>query len=240
LSADLRFPIQTSELTDLQHGLDRIVGDKLRGALGSSQPLIVHMLGIPGAGKTVFAQPLFECLNRRLADTLTYVGFDQLMSDIPLYKSSRDPVSAFTAFELPARAAGYALLKGLLDKRASILFDHGGASPDHVEILRYAINRLGYSAFMVHVKCSADEATKRINRRAEIEGRHTPAHYVEDRQNIIDDLTPRYLKLLHGFAMLDNSEERAVDRDQLVANLAEVILCCTVDATRQNEKLRQR
>lgn len=234
LSDRIHFPIETIGLKDLQFGLDKIVEERLRSAPVSPHPLFVHMLGIPGSGKTVFARPLFECLERKVNGAFTYVGFDDLMSDIPQYQSSQDRVAAFSAYELPARAAGYALLKGLLEKRANILFDHGGASSEHVDILRYAIHSLEYSAFMVHVKCDAKNAIKRIIRRAEIEGRHTPIHYVEDRKKLIDALLPRYLEILQGFTMLDSSDDYVLYQNELVAALAEVILCCTTNETHKN------
>lgn len=229
MSAGPPFPIQTSNLADLEFGLDKIIEDKLKAAAASARPLFVHMLGIPGAGKSTFAQALFDHLANRLAGSLTFVGFDRVMSEIPLYQSASDRVAAFATYELPARAAGYALLKGLVAKKASVILDHSGSAPTHVEMLRYA-KGLGYTAFMVHIQCSAETAKARILVRAEVEGRHTPLHYVDDRQKAIAELLPKYTELLHGLVMLDNSGRGLTGVDRLTGSVADVILGC-IEAT---------
>ncbi|MEK7801274.1 MAG: zeta toxin family protein, partial [Pseudomonadota bacterium] len=116
---------------DLTFELKQIEEDIVGQAISSPRPFLLHMLGIPGAGKTTFLEILQQNWTKEHGTKLTLLGFDQVMQALPSYQLNPDKPSAFAAFELPARAAGYSILESLLAKKASILFDNGGSAASH-------------------------------------------------------------------------------------------------------------
>lgn len=221
MNPKIEFPITTTRLRELKYGLEKVVREKLAALTSAQKPFIVHMLGIPGAGKTTFANQIYNELQQLLNGDTLYLGFDRIMTEIPEY-SSVDKVTAFAKYEIPAREAGYVLLKSALERRANIFFDHGGAAADHPAILRYASEALGYRTFMVYIKCDTAVAKSRVERRALAEGRHTPLSYIDERYKIIEDLLPQYVADLTAMFMVDNSAA-VLNRAEIASSLGHCI-----------------
>jgi len=197
------FPITTKPRNAFEPELLAVIDADLVAAQAQDQPFILHMLGVPGAGKTTFAEQLLM----GLADYQpSYVDFDHIMKRLPAYqaRADQDLVAAFTQFELPAREGGYFLVKSLLDKRANLVFDHGGSPNEHVELLQYA-KFLGYRNFICHIDIDPDEAKARNKMREQVTKRHTPPHYVDERLVKIHNLVQRYKAVADVYQYVDNS-----------------------------------
>lgn len=139
------------------------------------------------------------------------IAFDGIMKAMPEYRAESDSKKAFALCELPARNAGYVMLKQLLDKRASILFDHGASFEAHVDLLRFAKQR-GYHVILVRVTISPEVAKQRIQARQSEEGRHTPLHYVDERKAQLDCLLSAYREAADSLIDIENPDLPPADR----------------------------
>ena len=176
-------------------------------AQSASSPVFVHMLGIPGSGKSSFLNILHQTWNNTSSLPATLLGFDQVMQSLPSYQAMADKVAGFDMFELPAREAGYRILNGLIQKRVHILFDNGGSAQSHPDLLQAARDNYGYRLIFVSVKTPLSIARQRVDVRAVQAGQHTPLHYLEERQAKLDALIPAYRALTPHFYELENSGE---------------------------------
>jgi len=199
-----KFPIELEALSELEFGLDEIVAAQIRAATPSEHPFLVHMLGVPGCGKSTVAQKLHSILGTRPGGTSSILGFDRVMMEIDGYQNL-NLHTAFAKFEMPARKAGYAILEGLIASKASIVFDHGGSAPEHPSILKFAKELFGYTTVVINVQVNLEEAKRRIAIREKVEDRHTPAHYVDDRLVDIRNLIPSYFDQADAIFNFNNS-----------------------------------
>jgi predicted ABC-type ATPase len=159
------------------------------------------MLGIPGAGKTTFLE-IFQAQWGGM-ERPVLLGFDQVMQAMPDYQAMDDKIAAFAAFELPAREAGYKKLDELIARKQSILFDNGGSAATHIDILKRA-QTLGYRIILVSIKTDIAVAQAHVDKRAIIEGRHTPMTYLSERAEKLAALEMGYRALTPYFYEIDN------------------------------------
>ncbi len=185
---------------ELTHIEDCIIGN----AEMASFPVFVHMLGIPGSGKSSFLKILQREWQKKSQATL--LGFDQIMQAIPSYQKTGDKIAGFAQYEIPARLSGYRILDGLLAKRAHILFDNGGSAESHPDLLRQARDGLGYRLVFVYMNTPIEVARARVDSRAVEEGQHTPLHYLEERAAKLEKLIETYRTLTPHFYEIDNSQ----------------------------------
>lgn len=227
LSEPSAFPIYTINEDELKFGLDKIIQEKIKNAKRSPKPVVIHMVGVPGSGKSTLA----NLINLRLQDmsdeVFCFIAFDQIMSEISNYKNIKSITEAFETFELPAREAGYLLLKKLLEKNASIIFDHSGADPKHVDLLTYCKEKLGYQTIMIGIGCNINQAKKRVQMRCDREGRYTPLQYVEERNAWIEKLIPKYRELVSLFLMFDNTDENMENVEKISDSYCKQIMKIT-------------
>jgi predicted ABC-type ATPase len=193
------FPIPSTPLEELRPPLLQFVTRTVGEALQTTSPVIVHLLGSPGAGKSTAAAYL-SARDQVCRGTATVVAFDRVMESVPDYQDASDRDAAFHAWEAPARDAGYRLVRLLLEKSANIVFDHSGARPDHVDLLRYARERLGYQVAVLRLRTHPDVALARLEARFADGGRFVPANYVAERDAAICALSARYAATAHVYA----------------------------------------
>lgn len=198
------FPIETAHPDTILPSLKNFISETIESAAAQEKPYFIHMLGVPGSGKSTVAKEIYQMLEWRKP---TLVGFDRIMESIPEYHQEPDRVRAFSSFELSARAGGYILIKELLGKRSDIFLDHGGPLASHVELLRFA-RANGYATAVVKVSVSNETAKKRIQARQLVEGRHTPLSYVDERCQIIEELTEGYRSATDHYFEIMNEDER--------------------------------
>ena len=189
----------------LNEELETLASLMLGEAQAVNNPVFVHMLGIPGCGKTSFLKILKSVWSAETKSPASLLGFDQVMQSLPSYQSEADKIAAFAKYELPAREAGYRILDGLLKKRAHTLFDNGGSAESHPDLLRSARDKLGYRLVFVSIETPVALARERVDIRAVEKGQHTPLHYLEEHQAKLEKLIPTYRGLTQHFYTLDNS-----------------------------------
>lgn len=191
--------------TDVTQELLAIEDQIVAQAVPFSQPFLLHMLGIPGAGKTTFLNILLQNWPSNLKTKPTLLGFDQVMQALPSYQLNPDKPAAFAALELPARATGYSILERLLDKKTSILFDNGGSAPSHPDLLLRARDVHGFQIIFVSIVTKTDDARARVDARAVTAGQHTPLHYLEERAQKLQQLMGVYRTLTPHFFEIENT-----------------------------------
>lgn len=217
------FPLEITGLEELEDGFAEIVEASLAGLVPSATPYLIHLLGVPGAGKTTLARKLQSHLSAIPQASPLFLAFDDIMASIPGYADEPDLVTAYAKYETPARMTGYALLKQALTRKVSIVFDHGGANRDHVGILAFARNELGYTTAVIHIQCELQTAKARIEKRTQFEPRHTPAHYVDERSELIGELLPAYVEVADAFFATDNSQSH-IKTDEICEAIVKAIV----------------
>lgn len=184
-------------------------------------PLFLHMLGIPGAGKTTFLNILEA--NWQGSNRPYLLGFDQVMQAMPEYQAEQDKIKAFNLFELPARAKGYQLLENLMAEKQSLFFDNGGSAASHLDILNRA-KESGYTIILVSIATPVEIAHRHVDQRSITEGRHTPMHYLEDRAQKIAALITQYRELTPHFYEIRNDGLDMSDFEKSCYNLAQELV----------------
>lgn len=182
---------------DIKSEMTEEVIDKFLSAAPSvDHPFLIHMLGIPGAGKSTYYAAHKEELPPHV-----FVGFDTVMEALPSYQEDlkkSGSVEAFKKWELPARVIGYELLERAIAAKKNIFFDHGGSPQAHAELLSN-IKTLGYKTRMIYVTCDVNVALERAVEREKITHRHTPPQMIIDRAKLVSRLAPQYEEIVDEF-----------------------------------------
>jgi predicted ABC-type ATPase len=190
---------------DLTAQAQALIDATLAESTVSTKPKLIHLCGIPGAGKTTYSD-FFLKHNAHFA----LVQFDSVMEKLSGYRdalSLAGPAYAFGQFELPARIIGYHLLQALVHNRRDIFFDHGALNRQHVGLLK-SVSERGYFIEMHYIDCSLEQAFERIGKREKAQSRHTPAAIVHERHGLLQELLPLYKDLVDEFVQIDSSVYR--------------------------------
>ena len=173
-----------------------IIENLLKTVSSVKTPKFVHMLGIPGAGKTTFYKN-----NQAQFKNFLRIDFDLVMEMLPQYQydvQKLGSVKAFEKWQIPARIAGYELLRRAIESKKNIFFDHGGTPLCHRDLLKN-IKQMGYQTTMYYIDCPVDIALVRSIEREKITKRHTPPQMIKDRSVLIKENIPVYQKLVDEF-----------------------------------------
>jgi len=176
-----------------------ILNAMLKSVLSQEKPKFIHMLGLPGAGKsTYYKQHQSEFQN------YLYIDFDLVMGATKEYQKDLKVLGsaeAFKRWQIPARIAGYELLKRAIEEKKNIFFDHGGTPVCHRELLKN-IKAFGYQTKMIYLPCSVDVALKRVAARELLTKRHTPSQIVIERDLLIKQNLTTYQSLVDEFEII--------------------------------------
>ena len=199
------FPIVLPPLSDLPPALQQGIAALCDNAVPVARPYLLHTIGVPGAGKSA----LLAALQHVLPEAVP-LSFDRIMTELADYRqlAAQDGQRAFQTFEVPARQAGYHALQRLLQRRASILFEHSAAAPEHPALLRHA-KALGYRVVMAQLQVSLDSAVQRVRTRG---GRHTPSDYIPARARLIAELLPAYEAIADAIIPIHNLDRPAAEQ----------------------------
>lgn len=180
---------------------EAIINKYLAQATSSAQPLIIHMAGIPGAGKTTFYRS-------HSWPKHVFIAFDDIMEDIPAYQSDLTTFgssAAFAKWELPARIIGYELLRRAVEAKKNIFFDNGGSSLAHLHLMKN-IKKFGYSSEMYYISCSLDIAIARAIVREKEINRHIPIETIKERYIKTLNNVKEYQKIVDKFYHFDSTD----------------------------------
>lgn len=184
---------------------EALIESFLHAAPAEEYPLIIHMSGIPGAGKSTFYQT-------RTWPRHVFIGFDTIMEQIPEYQTdvrTSGPAAAFHKWEIPARIIGYELLRRAVSQRKNIFFDHGALNTGHIELLQNLKN-LGYETEMYFINCAPEVAYQRTLRREQLTLRHTPRTLIEQRQALAQTCLSEYRKIIDTIYIFDTTSGKYV------------------------------
>lgn len=190
------------ELTD-KAPFEQLFNEMLSSKESAENPTIVHMLGIPGCGKSTFIK---QNKDKHFANYLI-IGFDNIMESLPAYHEDiikLGSVEAFKKWEIPARIAGYELLARAIEKKLNILFDHGGSPACHLELMSN-IKSYGYKTVMYELSCKLDEAIRRVKIREMRTKRHTPENMIRQRYELLKNRGFDYMLIVDEFHIIDTS-----------------------------------
>ncbi len=179
-----------------------MVQEALNGSRPSDAPRLIHMCGIPGAGKTTYAT---DWLARNSA--FVSVQFDAVMAKLSGYQKDRVVLGlseSFKVWELPARAIGYHLFQSLIENRRNVLFDHSATSKQHIDLINRVKNK-GYTVEMHYLNCAPEEALRRVKEREKTIQRHTPESLIFERHELLPELLPEYKMIVDHFVCVSSN-----------------------------------
>lgn len=198
---------------------EEIINESLAAYIPVEKPFLLNVSGIPGSGKSVYCKMLFQGIADQEPDcsNALYLSFDKIMADQRLpFDSEKDnaPHQAFERWELPARIAGYELLKRAVGKRINIVFEHSSAllieTPGtfvkpHIGLFEYILSK-NYDIHYRFIYVGEEVAKQRIQQRAEQTGRIVPEGYIEKRNHILQSLIPDYKDLSTTYKRIEQCE----------------------------------
>ena len=176
-----------------------IVEHIVNEAPSSERPKLVHMLGIPGAGKTTFYRN-----HKDEFKDYVLLDFDRVMEELPEYHHDREKLGrmeAFKKWEIPARIAGYETLRRAVSQKKNIYFDHGGTPLCHRELLAN-LKKFGYETTMYYIDCPVKTANERISNRE----RPFPPEQMKRRAEAIKEQEKVMRKIVDTFIEIDNGQ----------------------------------
>ena len=180
---------------------DAIINKYLQSAPAVLRPSLMHMAGIPGAGKTTYYQTHHWPKH-------VFIAFDNIMEDIKAYQrdlKNLGPEKAFNNWEITARIIGYELLRLAVEQHKNIFFDNGGSTQAHLNLIKN-IKNFGYTTEMYYIDCPLQTAIQRsIIREKEI-NRHIPIETIENRYAKTINKIKQYQQIVDCFYYIDSEE----------------------------------
>jgi predicted ABC-type ATPase len=173
----------------LESEVTTLISKSLIATQKSRSPKLIHLCGIPGSGKSTYAEKFLQ-KNTDFA----LVQFDAVMESLSEYQQdtlTEGLVKAFEKWELPARAIGYHFLQILLENRRNVFFDHSASVWDHLALVD-KVKSWNYTIEMHYLPCSPIVAVERVRRREKIIRRHIPESLIWERHEILQELIPLY------------------------------------------------
>ena len=186
---------------------DTIIDKYLNMSHSQQNPLVIHLAGIPGAGKTTFYYS-------RSWPQHVFIAFDNIMEDISDYQKDLKKYGTATAFskwEIPARIIGYELLRRSVLEHKNIFFDNGGSSQAHLSLMKN-IKNYGYKSEMYYISCPLDTAISRAAIREKELNRHIPVETIQQRYIKTINNIKEYKKIVDKFYHFDSTEKGFIEQ----------------------------
>ncbi|MDR2564388.1 MAG: ATP-binding protein [Prevotellaceae bacterium] len=180
---------------------ESIISDKLLDVRSAARPFLVNISGIPGAGKSTYCHRLISGRAHLFGldfSSALYLAFDDIMCSDRLQAEVRSSAfyeKCFGRWEVPARIAGYELLRRAVRMRLNILFEHSSALAQHVDLFRLIASDFDYEIYFAHIKVDIDLAKRRVLERTVREDRRVDSERIIKRDKALMLLLPEYQKL---------------------------------------------
>ncbi|MDR1044041.1 MAG: ATP-binding protein [Candidatus Adiutrix sp.] len=200
LSSFLPEPAQAAELLAWSEALLESPGKKTALSDSAPGPELVNICGLPASGKSRQVQRLAVSRPDHFL-----LSFDSLMEQMPGYQADyrKNPAAAFKRWERPARVLGYRLLTLAVERKRSLIFEHGNSPPQHVavyQIMRYVY---GYKIIIQFINSPPELVGPRLPRRR----RYLPPARVAERWAALEKLLPAYRALADEFTEIEGWKE---------------------------------
>ncbi len=197
---------------------EKLITTELTNGEKFDNPFLLHMGGIPGAGKSYEVEKMQK--SGKL-NGIILIQFDKIMMCLTPYTDALKSInktnkkaldSLFAIWEMPARVVAWELVGRAIKQNYSLLIDSAGHSNEQYNLLTN-IKKHGYKTGMFYIDISNDLANLRAEIRMEKEGRSVPKGMIETRQELLKTLRPKYQKMLDVFYfyLAQQSEENPVD-----------------------------
>lgn len=189
-------PFSYKENKEIKSAFEPIISQTLKNAKKSNKPCFIHMLGIPGSGKSTFWKK-----NKDLFSDYIFISFDEVMNRLPTYHKDSSLLGlkeAFARWEIPSRIAGYELLTRAMQQKKNIFLDHGGTPELHLALMKEA-KKAGYKTKMYYLKCDVDTALERVSAREQEVQRHTPRELIIKRAPLVKKRAEQFKQIVDEF-----------------------------------------
>lgn len=190
---------KNADKNNVLSAFDEIIKEALSVVAPVEDPFLMNVSGIPGSGKSTWCRRIMA-----KSTNLLYISFDEIMNDkrLPYRLAEKENArKAFDEWELPARIAGYELLRRAVLQKKNILLEHSSSIVEHLQLFEWILNS-GYKVHFRYVPVSVVAAERRVLERAKKEGRVVPDGYVKSRYRMLNDLLPAYEKLCTTYEVL--------------------------------------
>lgn len=166
----------------------------LAGVRPVDRPRLINVCGLPASGKSAVCKAI-----KAERPELLYISFDALMEELPVYLAEhlKDRRKSFERWEIPARFAGYQLLKQAVRHKLPILFEHSNADPRHVELYQ-KIRQAGYTVDIRYIDAAPDLVLPRLASRE----RFFSPERTRERAAILSELLPDLRRTADDFTVL--------------------------------------
>ncbi|MCC8089009.1 MAG: ATP-binding protein [Rikenellaceae bacterium] len=187
--------------------LEDIINSILSEGLPSEEPFLLNISGIPCSGKSSYCKKLLSggnMVDEPVMEGSISVSFDAIMEHkrLPyINEICSDADRAYSRWEVPARIAGYELLRRAVGRRTNIIFEHSSSIPEHRELFR-SLSDKGYKIHFRYIRISPEEALARLDKR----GYRNPEKikgYINERLERIESLLPEYEKICTTFKIIE-------------------------------------
>jgi probable phosphoglycerate mutase len=171
------------------------------------RPTLIHLCGIPGSGKTTYADALKREDDR--FKTFYILRFDGVMESLCGYQQDKPRLGlkdAFLKWQMPARFIGYHLLQALIEGQRNFIFDNSASFQAHIQLIETMRQKYNYYVEMHRMVCPLPVAMQLVVDREAVIQRHTPPEFLADREKVLDGLIPKYQRVVDKFIEVDTTK----------------------------------
>lgn len=173
---------------------------------GRDTPYWIQVMGIPGAGKTLFVEALAKRLSYRAPYALA--ANDVFLVQLPAYQAMADKALAFETHDGTARAIAFSVFKELTKRRADVIYEHSTVYPAVRDLVKY-VKHEGYALFLVRITVPLAVAKKRARAREREIGRHVPEYVIEERVPLVEERWAELTPIAHDYVQIENDESQS-------------------------------